>query len=62
MEAAGCLSKVATDLDPILQQYSEAARTHIRKLAANEQDIAALDLYEALSSLDHVSWRGHVHH
>jgi uncharacterized protein YecT (DUF1311 family) len=61
MEAADCLSKFATDLDPILQQYYEAARAHIRKLAADERDLAAQDLNQALSSLDHAqaSWRSY---
>ena len=60
-EAADCLSSVAGALEPILQRYYEAARSSIRRQAADEQGIIADDLNEAISSLEHAqsSWRAY---
>ena len=60
-EAADCLSSVAEALEPILQRYYEAARSSIQRQAAEEQDIIANDLHEAINSLAHAqtSWRAY---
>jgi uncharacterized protein YecT (DUF1311 family) len=61
VEAAGCLSSVAEALEPVLQRYYEAARSSIRRQAADEQGIIADELNEAISSLEHAqsSWRAY---
>jgi uncharacterized protein YecT (DUF1311 family) len=60
-EAADCLSSVAEALEPILQQYYEAARSSIQRQAAEEKDNIADDLHEAINSLEHAqtSWRAY---
>ena len=60
-EAADCLSSVAEALEPILQQYYEAARSSIQRQAAEEKDNIADDLHEAINSLENAqtSWRAY---
>jgi uncharacterized protein YecT (DUF1311 family) len=60
-EAAACLSSVAEALEPVLQRYYDAAQSSIRRRAAEEQDVIADDLNEAIRSLEHAqsSWRAY---
>jgi uncharacterized protein YecT (DUF1311 family) len=61
MEAADCLSAVAGALEPILNDYYQAARASIQKAAMAEQGITADELNEAIGKLEQAqaSWRAY---
>jgi uncharacterized protein YecT (DUF1311 family) len=61
MEAALCLGAVAAALEPVLDDYYEAARASMQKSAAAEEGIAAGELNEAIGSLERAqaSWRAY---
>jgi uncharacterized protein YecT (DUF1311 family) len=61
MESASCLAGVADALDRVLTQYYEAARSSMRKGAADRQGIAGQDLSEAVDSLQQAqsSWKSY---
>ena len=61
MEAADCLSAVANALEPILNDYYQAARASIQKTAIAERGIVADELNEAVGNLEQAqaSWRSY---
>jgi uncharacterized protein YecT (DUF1311 family) len=61
MEAADCLGTVVSALEPILDEYYQAARVAIQKSALAEQGIIADELNEANGNLEQAqaSWKAY---
>ena len=59
--AIACLGTVAEALEPILSEYYEVARHSMRRSAAAAPGTAAVDLNEAIVSLEHAqaSWKAY---
>jgi len=60
-QGTDCLASVVEGLEPILQQYYDAALSSIRRQAALEEGPIADDLKRAITSLEHAqsAWRAY---